>query len=573
MKEKMMKSKKSAFILFLFISSLLLGFGYLSFQNNHNGDSYNAFNDDNKKTPKLAQSLSSSDVQLNASIIYRDIQKINVTVNTSAYQDVNDVELIITHEGFEIREGKEMFLVSGTTTNYSQVFIPKTREGDPIGIMQISFRIRYSVSKIDTTDPIANFTVKTNCVIETNNNEFKKSESFYGELIVNNITNTDFDWNVTVSDTELLKKTDFVLGYNITSFRFTINNTFIEGEEYYLRVELINSSDVVSPIQSWLVSYKFSILTTNTAPTINATSISFNPEPLLRTKECNLTFAVSDDSAVSNLDISILIEGPELEKLDFNTNDLNLISSNTFSVNFTISANQSIGTYEVEITATDGAGASDTETAYLKVINNPPKINSFKINGKEINESITVNYGETLRFTFNVTDKEGIDYITVALFNEEADWFNITQQYTTNMNMTIRTVDLAQGTWNVFVFVTDINGETSGLSEDYNIAPKQIKIERRTVEGILPWVMLIMGLVFGGLISIGFASTWMKARWKQKETKEFRKEEPKTTRKSKKKPEKKTVKKPEEEVPEEAEEEKEEKKKKKQTQRKIKRKL
>jgi hypothetical protein len=574
-REKMRKSKKSKLVLFLLISSFLLGFGFLSMQNTFDANFEDNF-DASKETPKVAQ-LSHSDVKKSRDEVYRLFESINISVNVSDFSDegVDRVDIKFTYQD----NTEETFFVNNYS-NYIYNFSFTPFYNTPIGFTDVGFLIKDGVNLIKEESSVTNFTIKSNYVLDRNKEQIYRDQTLYGELIVTNITDTYFDWNVTVaySTSTTVDRTNFKLGYNISQFSFKINNSFQAGDppesqypDYWIKLQILNKTDHSINKSAF---YKFTILTENTNPVINATSINFNPEPLYRTKECNLTFDVTDaETATSNLDVSILIEGPELERLDFNTNDLNLTGSNTFSVNFTISADQSVGTYEVEITATDGAGASDTETAYLKVINNPPKINSFKINGKDINESITLNYGETLRFTFNVSDKEGIDYVTVALFNEEAGWFNITQQYITNMNMTIRTVDLAQGTWNVYVFVTDIDGETSGLSEDYNIAPKQIKIVRRTVEGVVPWVMLIMGLVLGGLISIGFASTWMKARWKRKETKEFKKEEPKSTRKSKKKTKKKTVKKAEEKVSEEAGEEKEEKKEKKQTQRKIKRKL
>lgn len=572
--KNMKKSKKSLIIFFLLVSSFLLGFGFLSFQNNFYNNPFNCPNKE-KETPRVAQSLSSSDVKRSKEEVYRLFDDINISVNVSDFKDANRVDLRFNYQD----ETESTFLVNNYS-NYIYNFSYTPSYETPLGFTDVDILIKDGTTLLKEELSMTNFTIKSNYVLDMKKEEIFRDELMYGELLVSNISDTYFDWNLTVaySNSTTADQTNFKLGVNINQFSFKINNSFQTGDleypHYWIRLQMLNKTDNSINKSAF---YRFTVLTENTAPIINSTSINFNPAPLYRTKECNLTFDVTDvETATSNLDVSIHIEGPELERLEFNTNDLNLTSSNTFSVNFTISADQSVGTYRVEITATDPNEASDTEIAYLKVINNPPEIHGFKINEKELNESITVNYGERLRFTFNVSDKEGIDYITVALFNDEAGWFNITQKYTTNMNMTIRTVDLAQGTWNVYVFVTDINGDSSGLSEDYNIAPKQIKIIRRTVEGVVPWVMLIIGLVLGGLISIGFASTWMKVRWKQKQTKEFKKEEPKGTQKAKKKTKKKTVKKAEEKVSEEAgeeKEEKEEKKEKKQTQRKIKRKL
>ncbi len=568
-----MRSKKNLAVLFLIISSFIFGVGIFYMQSEFEPNAFEA-SMENQKPPNIAQSIGYSDVKRSKKEVYRLFETINISVNVSDFSNADNVDIKLIFQD----NTEQKFTDIQNYSNYIYNFSYTPRYNTPLGFTDVNILLKDGLSLIKEEESITNFTIKSNYVLDMNKREILRDNLLYGELLVTNISNTYFDWNLTVaySTSTTVDRTNFKLGFNINQFSFTINDSFKEDDleypNYWIKLELLNQSDYSINKSAF---YGFTILEKNTDPVINASSINFSPEPLYRTEECNLTFDVNDaESKSTELDISVIIEGPERELLEFDdSDDFSILGNNKFSITFTISASQSIGSYEVEITATDPDGASDTETVYLKVINNPPKINSFKINGKEINESISVNYGETLRFTFNVSDKEGIDYITVALFNEEAGWFNITQQYTTNMNMTIRTVDLAQGSWNVYVFVTDIDGDTSGLSEDYNIAPKQIKIARRTVEGILPWVMLIIGLVFGGLISIGFASTWMKARWKQKETKEFKKEEPKTTRKSKKKTKKKTVKKAEEKVSEEAGEEKEEKKEKKQTQRKIKRKL
>ena len=65
--------------------------------------------------------------------------------------------------------------------------------------------------------------------------------------------------------------------------------------------------------------------------------------------------------------------------------------------------------------------------------NNPPEIHDYWINDVALTEPFSINYGEDLVFTFNISDVENsITYVTVSLLDEDGNWFNITREYKNN---------------------------------------------------------------------------------------------------------------------------------------------
>ena len=106
-------------------------------------------------------------------------------------------------------------------------------------------------------------------------------------------------------------------------------------------------------------------------------------------------------------------------------------------------------------------------------------------------------------FSFNVSDLEGIAYVKVALIDENNQWYNITQQYEVNVEITVRTTQLITGVWYIYVFVIDNDGSITGLDSDYNKAPQAITIIPDVLSAILPWIALIIGLIIGLVAGIG----------------------------------------------------------------------
>ena len=148
----------------------------------------------------------------------------------------------------------------------------------------------------------------------------------------------------------------------------------------------------------------------------------------------------------------------------------------------------------------------------INVKNNLPEIDDYEINDYGTDESISVNYGEDLVFEFDVFDIEGVAYITLLLINEDDDEYEITREYESDLEITVRTAELITGTWEIYVYVTDTDGVTVGLDDDFDTAPQKITIIPDTLSNILPWIMLIIGLISGILVATGITYYTMKSK-------------------------------------------------------------
>ena len=136
-----------------------------------------------------------------------------------------------------------------------------------------------------------------------------------------------------------------------------------------------------------------------------------------------------------------------------------------------------------------------------------------------MNQSVSVNYGDNLIFTFDVSDVEDtIDYITVSLLDAENNWYNISRIYIPGMKITIRTEELITGVWYVYVSVTDVDGATTYLSRGYGLAPQEISIIPDVLTDVLPWIGFSIGLLIGVLVGVGIL--YKKFKTKYVETKE-----------------------------------------------------
>jgi hypothetical protein len=142
-----------------------------------------------------------------------------------------------------------------------------------------------------------------------------------------------------------------------------------------------------------------------------------------------------------------------------------------------------------------------------------------------MNQSISVNYGEDLIFTFDVSDiEESIDYITVSLLDAENNWYNISKKYKSGLQIIIRTEELITGIWYVYISVTDVDGATTRLSSDYDLAPQEINIIPDLLSPVLPWIAFLIGMLIGILAGVGIL--YKKFKTKYVEPKEIQPKKP-----------------------------------------------
>lgn len=509
-------------------------------------------------------SLDYSSVYQNATTVYRLFESIQFDINASKFANPNYTVMQIYYSNNEV-EDFNMDYVSGT--NFTYIYTP--RYYDPLGFQNVSFSIyNISDSLLSSTVPITNFTITTNYLLLLNSTEYSRGETLYAELIVNDEPQPyDFDWNVTIvdSDNETLQNNLFDVGNNLMQFSFELDDRFnYTNDLYYVKINITDASrNTNAPAY-----FPFKVL--NSLPEIVVPSISFSKDPIKRAEDCTLNLNVTDDDTYTlpeNLTVFMTIQTSigELEPPIELTNNNNWTFTTTFSIDIT----KPVGIYQVHIGVEDQYGGKDNATVVIFVENNPPEIQGYFVNGLTMNQSVSVNYGEDLIFTFDVSDVEGtVDYITVSLLDEQNNWYNISRIYISGMKITIRTEELITGVWYAYVSVTDVDGATTYLNSDYGLAPQEINIIPDLLTPVLPWIAFSIGLLIGVLAGVGIL--YKKFKTKFVEIKEMPSKKPKKPSKAPKSaPSKKKV------VKEEAEkvEAEETDEVTKEPQRKIKRKL
>ncbi len=506
-------------------------------------------------------SLDYSSVYQNVTTVYRLFESIQFDINASKFVNPNYTVMQIHYSNNKV-EDFNMNFVSGT--NFTYIYTP--RYYDPLGFQNVSFSIyNISDSLLSSTAPITNFTITTNYLLLLNSTEYSRGETLYAELIVNDEPQPyDFDWNVTIvdSDNETLQNNIFDVGNNLMQFSFELDDIFnYTNDFYYVKINITDAS------RNTNASAYFPFKVLNSLPEILVPSITFSKDPIKRAEDCILNLNVTDDDTYTlpeNLTVSMTIQTSigELGAPMYLTNNYNWTFTTTFSIDIT----KPVGRYQVHIEAEDQYGGKDNTTVDIFVENNPPEIQGYFVNGLTMNQSVSVNYGEDLIFTFDVSDVENtIDYLTVSLLDAENHWYNITQKYEDGLKITVRTEELITGVWYAYVSVTDVDGATTYLNSDYGLAPQEINIIPDLITPVLPWIAFSIGVLIGVLAGVGIL--YKKFKTKFVETKEVPSKKPSKAAKSapsKKKVVKEEAKKVEAEETDEVP---------KETQRKIKRKL
>ncbi len=444
--------------------------------------------------------LDYSDVSQNASSIYRLFESVKFNINASKFDNAT-YTIIQIHYSNGIVGDFNMTNVGGTE-NFTYTFNPGYNA--PLGFQNVSFLIyNVSASLLSSATPITNFTIMTNYFISLDKTEYNKNDTLYAEFGVSNYPQPyDFNWNVSVvdSDNETLQNDLFDIGNNLFQTSILIDDRFeFSNKIYYFK---LNMTDVSSGTKE-AAYLPFKVL--NTLPEISVPSIEFSKNPLKRVEDCEIIVNVTDEDTNTlpeNITVSITIQTSTGELLA----PIELTNHNnwTFSTTFSIAANKPLGIYQINIEAEDQYYGIDTYTTSITIENNPPRILSYSVNGMSMNQSIALNYGEDLVFRFDVSDVENtIAYITVALIDEENNWYNITREYVPGMRITIRTEELITGIWYAYISVTDNDGATTHLNSDFDLGPQEINIVPDLLTPILPWISFSIGIILGVLAGVG----------------------------------------------------------------------
>ncbi|MFX1237316.1 MAG: hypothetical protein ACFE8P_06295 [Promethearchaeota archaeon] len=421
------------------------------------------------------------------------------------------------------------------------------------------------------------FWIKHNCAVSFGQPAgYYLNDTLSAQITTASDSMVSYDWNawsLSVIDDEMGLLFD--MPKNSTDLiSFSINESFTEYNSiYYIAVHL-NKDNVTKRTTSY---FPFKVL--NQDPVIDPFSVIL-PTVVLRSDENNARIVVnaSDyEESPMHLNVSVTFEYDIFNKPSF---ELNNNGTGIFATEFYIDYYFPAGSYVVNISVKDDHGGSSyiIHTLNLVVENNPPEINEYFINGNPVSEGISINYGNDIVFTFNVSDLESDpQYVKVALLGPNNQWINTTQEYSEDMEIKVRTTDLVTGVWYIYVFVIDKDGTITSLGEDYASAPHSITIIPDLLSAILPWIALGVGIILGFLIGFGVGYYRIKSKKELQVSKTTIKKKSTTPKKVKKGPSETLEKQfsEKEEIPEKSSEksDKKEPEKRKIPQRKIKRKL
>ena len=507
---RLMKTNRHFYVALILFIMLNVSLSVYLIQNNDYPTSNNNLDDlFQPNDPKVSDGppLSYIAIDQNATTIYRLFESVNFSIDTFFYPNADHALIQIEFSNGSIID----YGMQQTSTNeYSYEFQPKYNA--PLGFQNVSFLI-YNITNtmLNAHTTFTNFTIVTNYMAVTNSTEYYIGNDLYAELTVNNFSSYQFGWNVTIVNSTIESEQGNMTNFEHNAVQVTYNidnETFhsLLDQTFYIK---LNMTDEISGRKA-AAYFPFQVL--NSEPIIDIASIIISPTSVKRAEDCEITLNITDiEDLPQNLDVDMDIEDPLGNLVTTITIDYN--TENNFSKVFSISAGRALGKYKLIITAEDQSGGIGSFTTSLTVTNNLPEIHSYEINGLSSDQGLSISYGNDLIFSFNVSDVEGVAYIKVALLDENNEWYNMTKDYNgIDTEIKIRTEELITGVWYVYIFVIDYDRGTTSLIDDYDMAPQAITIIPDTLSTYLPWIIFIIGLILGILVSIGIVSRRYKLK-------------------------------------------------------------
>ena len=507
---RLMKTNRHFYVALILFIMLNVSLSVYLIQNNDYPTSNNNLDDlFQPNDPKVSDGppLSYIAIDQNATTIYRLFESVNFSIDTFFYPNADHALIQIEFSNGSIID----YGMQQTSTNeYSYEFQPKYNA--PLGFQNVSFLI-YNITNtmLNAHTTFTNFTIVTNYMAVTNSTEYYIGNDLYAELTVNNFGSYQFGWNVTIVNSTIESEQGNMTNFehNAVQVTYNINNetfhSFLD-QTFYIK---LNMTDEISGRKA-AAYFPFQVL--NSEPIIDIASIIISPTSVKRAEDCEITLNITDiEDLPQNLDVDMDIEDPLGNLVTTITIDYN--TENNFSKVFSISAGRALGKYKLIITAEDQSGGIGSFTTSLTVTNNLPEIHSYEINGLSSDQGLSISYGNDLIFSFNVSDVEGVAYIKVALLDENNEWYNMTKDYNgIDTEIKIRTEELITGVWYVYIYVIDDDRATTSLIDDYDLAPQAITIIPDALSTYLPWIIFIIGLILGILVSIGIVSRRYKLK-------------------------------------------------------------
>lgn len=493
-----LNKKSILFILLLFCSLLILNFTNLKSKDVLQEKNPNIFTINDLRVS--AEPINSSDILLNATEIRRYLDTINITLkNIDKFGNASELYTFI-NVSFTNGTKANYSMTTPPSANYSYWCFTPSINATP-GLQNVSFQIFNSTwDLLNTQETNTSFTILNNlpyCSAYLSTTKIYRNQFLDVDIAPWDVEDRtiDLNWKTTIVDQSYNQIKS--IGLNISTFQQKIDSAFsVVNAIYRIKVNITDSDN------HSVHYFPFEVI--NSPPQIvispiNTIIITPDDRGVKRSSELvRITLNVTDieDSSPSDVDVKLIIEdtnGVE-EQLVFTNN-----GDGSYELEFNITASKPMGWYDLTIIAEDQNGGTDEHSDYLIVENNPPEILGYYINNMSTENNISIGYGLDLVFTFNISDVEefeGLGFVKVCLLNSENKWYNVSNRYSENGSITIRTVDLIGGKWLVYIFFIDADGAEVGLDIGFDDAPQEIEIIPDISPQII-WIYIILGIVFG----------------------------------------------------------------------------
>ena len=496
-----LNKKSILFISLLFSSMLIINCVNLTGNKTLQENNTNNFSIKNLRSA-AADNISYSDILRNITQVRRYYDTINITlINLNKFNETPstlNIYINITYSNGTLLN-YSMSKPSDVNNNSYWLFTPNIY--DKTGIQNVTFEIFDSYwTLLNDQTTKTNFTILNNlpeCAAYLSTTKIYRNQFLDVDIAPWDVEDRtiDLNWKTTIVDqsNNQIKS----IGFNISTFQQKIDIAFsVVNAVYKIKVNITDTDN-------FSVHY-FPFEVINSPPQIvispiNTIIITPDDRGVKRSSESvKITLNVTDieDSSPSNVDVKLKIEdtnGVE-EQLVFTNN-----GDGSYEIKFNISASKPMGWYDLTIIAEDQNGGTAEHSDYLIVENNPPEILGYYINNMSTENNISIGYGLDLVFTFNISDVEefeGLGFVKVCLLNSENKWYNVSNRYSENGSITIRTVDLIGGKWLVYIFVIDADGAEVGLDIGFDDAPQEIEIIP-DISPIITWIFIISAIIFG----------------------------------------------------------------------------
>ena len=512
----MKKKQKNELLVFTIFALFIIGFSQIDFDFADNQKE----NYKNEMTPKAsADTIYSSRVFINNTIVHRGIETLNITYNNTGHYDPstgytfianitfsNDSQLNLTlvdtdgggpGEIWEVLYTPSIFNITGNTKITILAVLGGAIQNVP-AIYDREFILKNNLPKVgvfmNATEIYRNETIKIDYLpsdIENNVIDLQWEVKLYDptDYMNPNITLVNKGEKIFSSEIPILNS------FNIGEWRIeakcydteivdnnsTVNSTFLVKNNDPVIENILFQINDEDPIQADTVEILniFRGLDKNLTIYVNASDIESN--------EMKLTISVSDPITGDNILPTSLTNIPVA---------VNQTSNFTTIVSIPLSAN--IGLTELKIVVLEDEIIQEEYSQEIFIQNNAPILNNFTING-EFGIQTTINEGDWLSFKFGAEDDEDtIEFVLISILYYDdfgvIQYLNYSTSYHgSNTEILIRGVDLklTTGIYTVYAYIFDRDGDSATTS------PQSFAIQPDPRIDASSWLLFVIGIIIG----------------------------------------------------------------------------